>query len=79
MSDFEESATKVVRISMSNYKRLNGLKKAMAKKQGIQKMTYDPLLAEALNVAEVLLAGEEVFYWQGEIFTDVSGWIFPVA
>lgn len=71
--------TKVVRISLENYQNLNKIRKQMALKLGKKKVTYDELLKQALDVAEILVAGREIYEWQGELFEDVSeAWSYAV-
>jgi hypothetical protein len=72
MSKSQAETTRVIRISVQNFERLGKLKRALQKKTGAKKMTYDQLLAEALNVADVLVESKEVFYWEGNLYADVS-------
>lgn len=69
MSQAETS--KVVRISLENYKNLLRLKKQMQAQKG-EKITYNDLIEQSLKIAELLTSGKEIYAYEDQLFSDVS-------
>jgi hypothetical protein len=68
----KQQTSRVMRVQEATYNRINSIKAPYCSQHKLKKCTYDMILGEALNVAELLLAGEELYLVDGSIFTDLA-------
>ena len=68
---YKETA-KVMRVSGVNYENLKLLKEEFAIKHNKSKVTFDAFIAELIEIARMLLDGQEVYATKDRLFTDLA-------